>query len=429
MKLKKIIAAVLSAATVLSLAGCGKEATSPIDALNSKPGGTSSAANSKSSAANSTPSAPESSAPESSVPESNSGTPEQNAQLEAVYDALDKVYQNEFHEMPFMIGDKLFYHDNRFVYGVGGEIGRSLYCYDLKTKENKILYTIEGEYLQLAGVIYKNGSFIFEREGSGRSSYIVKVDVEGTVSEHRRGIISDYGYIDVCDILENGGVLGGDVRASESLLVEMSPDLQTVVREIPRKAYVEVDVGHGLTDTQKVNLGQPVMIGDTYYAFESNTTGRYDEEVINNPANNLFYLNGEKWVRCDANTMPKEDYYYELWGLDANKVYNYKTGLVFEIGNSNLSTKKNEYLGSSYYGGNFHIVQDTNNNIVYKMQLDIDEGDIDFSKGTPLYELNTENNEHFFYLDDIYYLLVDKAGIFLRTYETGEAGEEMLVRF
>lgn len=74
MKLKKIIAAVLSAATVLSLAGCGKEATSPIDALNSNPSKTSSAANSKSSAANSTPSSPESSAPESSVPEEPEAT-------------------------------------------------------------------------------------------------------------------------------------------------------------------------------------------------------------------------------------------------------------------------------------------------------------------------------------------------------------------
>lgn len=74
MKLKKIIAAVLSAATVLSLAGCGKEETSPIDALNSNPSKTSSAANSKSSAANSTPSAPESSAPESSVPEEPEAT-------------------------------------------------------------------------------------------------------------------------------------------------------------------------------------------------------------------------------------------------------------------------------------------------------------------------------------------------------------------
>lgn len=84
-------------------------------------------------------------------------------------------------------------------------------------------------------------------------------------------------------------------------------------------------------------------------------------------------------------------------------------------------------FSTSYYGGSRNLDSDSNDGWKFQSRQLVKDGDA-YSWSDPVYltEYPTSGTT---FLDDTYYLLIDNAGIFLRTYEKGAEGEELVYRF
>ncbi len=82
----------------------------------------------------------------------------------------------------------------------------------------------------------------------------------------------------------------------------------------------------------------------------------------------------------------------------------------------------------SYYGGSRNLDSYSNDGWKFRSRQLVKDGDA-YSWSDPVYLTEYPTTDTAVFLDDTYYLLIDNAGIFLRTYEKGAEGEELVYRF
>lgn len=118
---------------------------------------------------------------------------------------------------------------------------------------------------------------------------------------------------------------------------------------------------------------------------------------------------------------------YNGYNLQQDKLYNMETDEVV----GTFSYPEDYY--PEYFGGDSHIYADhesgTSDDIerFIKFKLPIDGSPVDEDTAVKLYSSDTRAS--IFPVNENYYLFIDSAGVFLRSYDKGPDGEEIVCVF
>lgn len=337
---------------------------------------------------------------------------EDNNALYAYYDDLAKEYE-EYGEGSFNAlyavdlaygeyGNPVFLDNGKVI--VYSE--RNIITYDIASKETKTLMNRSGRYYYSNGYIYEintNNNGVFN-----------KYDLDGNLVQtlNDLNIEDDYFtwlYSDVKYITENGIVF---VDYTDEGTYMISSDFKNVTK-IPNPT---VEAEHGLTkDIQSYD-----------YEFIAEYDNKVYATAYDNGNKLLFSFNPEnmEWNLADE--------------LDEQSVSIPKLIGKYLVGeNSIYDIEKHETVAqvygtfaNSYHGGNYSFIQRNNgsDNGWYKVQFPNDGSEINYNDYEQISKETTPDT-YIYPLDDTYYVVMDSYGIFLRTYEKGEAEEETIMLF
>ena len=337
-----------------------------------------------------------------------------NPELFAYYDLLNEEYEKYGYDSGFYalnrtkdVGFGHYKIDYSFSvinsHLLTGFDSENIYTYDTSTKEFKVLFHCDG------GGYYYNNGFYYRREEKDNTLHIEKMDMEGNVISaadisHADANISDTSNMYFNFITENGFIItynfydsfGTTVREDYRII---SPDLQTITT-LPQKAGE-----HGIMQ----DVTNPEFIAS--YKNKIYSSGSY----------------------LDTDTMTWTDIDEKLTGVRGHIG---KYLILSEVDGSSTriyDMEKDEIIAqiataskTSNFGGTYSYI--LKNNQWYQVQYPSDGSSINLSQYEPL---GTETVSEYDYtiLDDTYYLVKDDYGIFLRTYEKGEAEEETVLIF
>ncbi|MBQ4465541.1 MAG: hypothetical protein II916_06220 [Oscillospiraceae bacterium] len=224
--------------------------------------------------------------------------------------------------------------------------------------------------------------------------------------------ISDTGYVYITGLKYQGGYgtyyLTSDFKltAMPDPVVKDSHGLETSVD------YLELLVAYG---SKCYATGRNHVDNTIQYllCFDA-ATGTWTELPTDNPMINLTSDS------TNTKTVGKYCIFYGYDGEAHTYVYDMEKDelLPYELPNG---------FDTSYYGGSRNLDSDSNDGWKFRSRQLVKNGDA-YSWSDPVYltEYPTSGTT---FLDDTYYLLIDNAGIFLRTYEKGAEGEELVYRF
>lgn len=338
-----------------------------------------------------------------------------NPELFAYYDLLNEEYEkygydSGFYALNSTIAVGLGNHKFDYSFSVinphllTGFDSENIYTYDTSTKEFKVLFHCDG------GGYYYNNGFYYRREEKDNILHIEKMDMEGNVISaadisHTDANISDTSKMYFNFITENGFIItynfydsfGTTVREDYRII---SPDLQTITT-LPQKAGE-----HGILQ----DVTNPQFIASYKNKIYSSSGSYLDTDTMT-------------WTDVDEKLTGFRGHigkYLILSEVDGTSTR------IYDMEKDEVIAKIATASKTSNFGGKYSYV--LKNNQWYQVQFPSDGSYLDFNNYEPL---GTETVSEYDYtiLDDTYYLVKDDYGIFLRTYEKGEAEEETVLIF
>ena len=338
-----------------------------------------------------------------------------NPELFAYYDLLNEEYEkygydSGFYALNSTIAVGLGNHKFDYSFSVinphllTGFDSENIYTYDTSTKEFKVLFHCDG------GGYYYNNGFYYRREEKDNILHIEKMDMEGNVIStadisHTDANISDTSKMYFNFITENGFIItynfydsfGTTVREDYRII---SPDLQTITT-LPQKAGE-----HGILQ----DVTNPQFIASYKNKIYSSSGSYLDTDTMT-------------WTDVDEKLTGFRGHigkYLILSEVDGTSTR------IYDMEKDEVIAKIATASKTSNFGGKYSYV--LKNNQWYQVQFPSDGSYLDFNNYEPL---GTETASEYDYtiLDDTYYLVKDDYGIFLRTYEKGEAEEETVLIF
>ena len=434
-KIKSILAFALALSMCTSMAACGSSDDDSDDKSDNKTTSSAAAkADDESKASDETSSSDESTAedPAAEEPEDSSkAEQEEDASKYGYYEDLAAEYEangfsltgaggtkfmtwgNDFssHDM-----ERVYYKNGKLYFGlVKDDIGYIM-CYDINTKKTTerqvdfYLSDIDVAYGKILYVNSKNCTVIDLEDDS--KSYTVDFS-ESNVSR------PDYYK---CHVLSSGAVVGYDEE--DNVIYYYSQETGEV-----NYPGLTVKDSHGLE--QKVSADLVASYGNKLY-FKVNGNGEGDKLYC-------FDLDSKQWGEESVLSSTSSSITvtgvigkymfltYSEYNLQQNKLYNMETDEV--VGTFSYP----EGYFPKYFGGDSHLFVDYESGTSYdierfkKFKLPIDGSPVDENATVDLYSSDTKAN--IFPVNETYYLFIDNAGIFLRSYDKGPDGEEIVCVF
>lgn len=306
--------------------------------------------------------------------------------------------------------ERVYYKNGKLYFGLIKDDISYIMCYDINTKK-----TTERQvdfYFSDIDVAY--GKIL--HDDSNRNCTVV--DLEDDSKSYTCEISQSYdpslissgalvGYYDTDNVLyyyspETGEVTypGLTIKDSHGLEQKVSADL---VASYGNKLYFKVN-GNGE--------------GDKLYCFDLDSK-QWGEEPVLSSTDSSITVTG---------VIGKYMFFsYNGYNLQQDKLYNMETDEV--VGTFSYP----EGYFPEYFGGDSHIYADhesgTSDDIerFIKFKLPIDGSPVDEDTAVKLYSSDTRAS--IFPVNENYYLFIDNAGIFLRSYDKGPDGEEIVCVF
>lgn len=290
-----------------------------------------------------------------------------------------------------------------------------LISYDTETKETKTILPEVNDvcYFYWNGYVY-----------STHDDVLTKYDTDGNVLQTGNTgringdvIIMDNGMA-FCNTFDNG-------------LIMLSPDFQTIT-SVPAP---QREIAHGLTE----NVKNAVISGayrNKVFAY-SHTNGGEDS---NETYYSLFCFDTDtlEWHKCTefekSDNSDFEQSYRTIgkYLLGNSYIFDMESEEVISLNTSAISTKesalRNPY-SENYLGGDYSIIYNGNNHTWYKGKYASDNTPLNLSECEAIAVTDNVPISYIIRLDDTRYIVNDEYGVFLRTYEKGEAEEETIMLF
>ena len=434
-KIKSILAFALALSMCTSMAACGSSDDDSDDKSDNKTTSSAAAkADDESKASDETASSDESTAedPAAEEPEDSSETEQDDdASKYGYYEDLAAEYEaNGFSQAEVTDGEfmtwrndssshdmeRVYYKNGKLYFGLVKDDISYIMCYDINTKKTTerqvdfYLSDIDVAYGKILYVNSKNCTVIDLEDDS--KSYTVDFS-ESNVSR------PDYYK---CHVLSSGAVVGYDEE--DNVIYYYSQETGEV-----NYPGLTVKDSHGLE--QKVSADLVASYGNKLY-FEVNGNDEGDKLYC-------FDLDSKQWgeepVLSGKNSsitvtgvIGKYMFLaYNGYNLQQDKLYNMETDEV--VGTFSYP----EDYFPKYFGGDSHIYADHESGTHYdierfkKVKLPIDGSPVDENATVDLYSSDTTAS--IFPVNETYYLFIDNAGIFLRSYDKGPDGEEIVCVF
>ena len=429
-KIKSILAFALALSMCTSMAACGSSDDDSDDKSDNKTTSSAAAkADDESKASDETSSSDESTAEDSAAeePEESSKAEQEDddaskygyyEDLAAEYEAngfsqaevTDGKFMNWGNDFSSHDSERVYYKNGKLYFGLVKDDISYIMCYDINTKK-----TTERQvdfYLSDIDVAY--GKILYDDS----SRHCTVVDFEDDSKSYTCEISQSYdpslissgalvGYYDTDNVLyyyspETGEVTypGLTIKDSHGLEQKVSADL---VASYGNKLYF------------KVNGNDE---GDKLYCFDLDSKQWGDEPV----------LSGKNSRITVTGVIGKYMFFsYNGYNLQQDKLYNMETDEV--VGTFSYP----EGYFPEYFGGDSHIYADHESGTFQdierfkKFKLPIDGSPVDENATVDLYSSDTEAS--IFPVNETYYLFIDNAGVFLRSYDKGPDGEEIVCVF
>lgn len=170
-------------------------------------------------------------------------------------------------------------------------------------------------------------------------------------------------------------------------------------------------VGHGIKEP--VCVSQAYCIGEYLYVYGDSTLFRNNISAPSEEWEELSYKLPSLY--SDLAVIGK-------YIVDDDELYDSETGEV-----AAEFCYEDEIFYKSYFGGDSNIIWGEGD-YWFRVQVPSDRSKIDFSKYEKMGQENGSGS-NIFRANDTYYLFIDQYGVFLRTYEKGEAEEETIMMF
>lgn len=211
----------------------------------------------------------------------------------------------------------------------------------------------------------------------------------------------------------------------DNLLIYYNNNVRYIYNISDKESKEDFDIMRDLAD----KYGRPSSFfgafnGRLYYVSDydaPNGSNLTDEDV--------FCYDGTQWIQEKKDD--RYDYLDSVCGkyikTSKNTVVNCETGEETAALNNNYASD----FWRTYFGGDYNIM--LYDGAWYKVQIPSDGSEVDWSQYQPLGKesgvFSTGSDNNIAQLNDTYYLFVDDYGMFLRTYEKGEAEEETVCLF
>ena len=429
-KIKSILAFALALSMCASIAACGSSDDSDDKSDNKTTSSAAAKADDKSKASDETSSSDESTAEDSAAEEpeeSSEAEQEDDASKYGYYEDLAAEYEaNGFSQAEVTYGkfmnwsndsssndeERVYYKNGKLYFGLVKDDISYIMCYDINTKkttERQVDFylsdiNIDVAYGKILHDDFSRNCTVVDLEDDSKS-YTCKI----SQSYYPRLISSGalVGYYDTDNVLyyyspETGEVTypGLTIKDSHGLEQKVSGDL---VASYGNKLYFKVN-GNGE--------------GDKLYCFDLDSKQWGEEPVLSSTDSSITVtgvIGKYMFLSCNG------------YNLQQDKLYNMETDEV--VGTFSYP----EDCFPKYFGGDSHIYADHESGTFYdiekfkKFKLPIDGSPVDENTAVKLYSSDTKAN--IFPVNENYYLFIDSAGVFLRSYDKGPDGEEIVCVF
>ena len=435
-KIKSILAFALALSMCTSMAACGSSDDDSDDKSDNKTTSSAAAkADDESKTSDETASSDESTAEDSAAeePEESSKAEQEDddASKYGYYEDLAAEYEaNGFSQAEVTYGtfmtwdnnasssheERVYYKNGKLYFGLIKDDISYIMCYDINTKkttERQVDFYLSDIDVAYGKILYVNSEncTVIDLEDDSKS-YTVDFS-ESNVSR------PDYYK---CHVLSSGAVVGYDEE--DNVIYYYSQETGEV-----NYPGLTLKDSHGLE--QKVSGDLVASYGNKLY-FKVNGNGEGDKLYC-------FDLDSKQWgdepVLSGANSsitvtgvIGKYMFFsYSGYNLQQDKLYNMETDEVV----GTFSYPEDYY--PEYFGGDSHIYADHESGTLddierfIKFKLPIDGSPVDEDTAVKLYSSDTRAS--IFPVNETYYLFIDNAGIFLRSYDKGPDGEEIVCVF
>lgn len=435
-KIKSILAFALALSMCASMAACGSSDDDSDDKSDNKTTSSAAAkADDESKASDETSSSDESTAEDSAAeePEESSKAEQEDddASKYGYYEDLAAEYEaNGFSQAEVTYGtfmtwdnnasssheERVYYKNGKLYFGLIKDDISYIMCYDINTKkttERQVDFYLSDIDVAYGKILYVNSEncTVIDLEDDSKS-YTVDFS-ESNVSR------PDYYK---CHVLSSGAVVGYDEE--DNVIYYYSQETGEVnypgltlkdSHGLEQKVSGDLVASYGNKLYFKVNGNDE---GDKLYCFDLDSKQWGDEPV----------LSGKNSRITVTGVIGKYMFFsYNGYNLQQDKLYNMETDEV--VGTFSYP----EGYFPKYFGGDSHIYADHESGTSYdierfkKFKLPIDGSPVDENATVDLYSSDTEAS--IFPVNETYYLFIDNAGIFLRSYDKGPDGEEIVCVF
>lgn len=323
--------------------------------------------------------------------------------------------------------DLKIYFDNDKIYiintdpdgNVGTGDGYTWGSYDIKTKEYTTTYNAAEPVFKADSSIYVSiyDSWYYDNyfyavyrctsyEVNNYYQYhcVVKMDVNGNVEKR---IMFD-------DDIHVAGIIDG------KFIIEYHDDddyksthYYVYSNDLEMLAYFtrpSIPLPHGLSE--------PAYVSDFF---------GYDGKIYAIANQHFYRMNIENNEWTEVNIIEEPTLGFGKYSIKANDgcITDVETGEIIYDGYL-ASYYSDEYFANTYFGGDYNIVLD--DGVWYKGQYPYGACTTDFDNCETMGKESADYDD-IFQLNETYYILVDKYGVFLRTYEKGETQEEVILMY
>lgn len=312
--------------------------------------------------------------------------------------------------------ERVYYKNGKLYFGLIKDDISYIMCYDINTKkttERQVDFYLSDIDVAYGKILYVNSEncTVIDLEDDSKS-YTVDFS-ESNVSR------PDYYK---CHVLSSGAVVGYDEE--DNVIYYYSQETGEVTYP-----GLTIKDSHGLE--QKVSADLVASYGNKLY-FKVNGNGEGDKLYC-------FDLDSKQWGEepvlsstdssiTATGVIGKYMFLsYSGYNLQQDKLYNMETDEVV----GTFSYPEDYY--PEYFGGDSHIYADHESGTFddierfIKFKLPIDGNPVDEDTAVKLYSSDTRAS--IFPVNENYYLFIDNAGIFLRSYDKGPDGEEIVCVF
>ncbi len=275
----------------------------------------------------------------------------------------------------------------------------TIYAYDIATKELSSI-SLEGSSYNDKVLFSQEGYFYYKHSGGSLTKYDLEGNQLGSTGTLESYVISDTGYI-------------------FSSATYCTPDLE-------EKSFPDCVVkdSHGLDNTinmiicglaygsKCITYGNDKVTGkNSYYQFDA-STGEWTL-MPDSPLNKI-----------GTGTTKSIGRYRIIYHDSSSYVYDTESDTM-------LAEKLPGDFGQTYFGGTSNIIMNVTigEGCVFRRMKPLDGKNVFDRDNAVVICTDSSTSGSFLPLDDTYYLYTDAAGIFLRTYEKGAEGEELVYRF